>query len=135
MIGRYLHLQTMLSLKELLPSLTTLLSAAFVMLVSPVVKELIPPVIRDYLFALFRRQFTFIIKEKCDLDRSESDSTKCLEASKTFRQKKTTFDIAMGEEVLDRFRHIELKWKPMEEGEGDIIKQNRQKFFELSFEK
>ena len=49
MIGRYLHLQTMLSLKELLPSLTTLLSAAFVMLVSPVVKELIPSVIRDYL--------------------------------------------------------------------------------------
>ena len=41
----------------------------------------------------------------------------------------------MGEEVLDRFRHIELKWKLMEEGEGDIIKQNRQKFFELSFEK
>ena len=131
MIGRYLHLQTMFSLKELLPSLTTLLSAAFVMLVSPVVKELIPPVIRDYLFGIFRRRFTFIIKEKCDLDRS--DSTKCLEASKTFRQKKRTFDIAMGEEVLDRFRHIELKWKLMEEGEGDIIKQNHQTFFELSF--
>ena len=134
----------MFSLKELLPSL---LSAAFVMLVSSVVKELIPPVIRDYLFAIFRRRFTFIIKEKCDLDRNEifeaattylrtkvtSDSTKCLEASKTIRQKKPTFDIAMGQEVLDRFGNIELKWKLMEK--GDITKQNRQVFFELSFEK
>ncbi|KAK4564292.1 hypothetical protein RGQ29_006385 [Quercus rubra] len=134
----------MFSLKELLPSL---LSAAFVMLVSSVVKELIPPVIRDYLFAIFRRRFTFIIKEKCDLDRNEifeaattylrtkvtSDSTKCLEASKTIRQKKPTFDIAMGQEVLDRFGDIELKWKLMEK--GDLTKQNRQVFFELSFEK
>ena len=143
-IGRYLYLQTMFSLKELLPSL---LSAAFVMLVSSVVKELIPPVIRDYLFAIFRRRFTFIIKEKCDLDRNEifeaattylrtkvtSDSTKCLEANKTIRQKKPTFDIAMGQEVLDRFGDIELKWKLMEK--GDLTKQNRQVFFELSFEK
>ncbi|XP_030941578.1 AAA-ATPase At2g18193-like [Quercus lobata] len=134
----------MFSLKELLPSL---LSATFVMLVSSVVKELIPPVIRDYLFAIFRRRFTFIIKEKCDLDRNEifeaattylrskvtSDSTKCLEASKTIRQKKPTFDIAMGQEVLDRFGNIELKWKLMEK--GDLTKQNRQVFFELSFEK
>ncbi|KAM3694342.1 hypothetical protein ACJW31_07G050900 [Castanea mollissima] len=137
----------MFSLKELLPSLATLLSAAFVMLVSSVVKELIPPVIRDYLCAIFRRRFTFIIKEKCDLDRNEifeaattylrtkvtSDSTKCLEASKTIRQKKPTFDIAMGQEVLDRFGNIELKWKLMEK--GDLTKQNRQVFFELSFEK
>uniref|UniRef100_A0A7N2MWU6 ATPase AAA-type core domain-containing protein n=1 Tax=Quercus lobata TaxID=97700 RepID=A0A7N2MWU6_QUELO len=103
------------SLKEYLPSLTTLLSAAFVMLVSPVVQELIPPVIRDYFFAIFRRRFTFIIKEKCHLDRS--DSTKCLEASKTFRQKKPTFDIAMGEEVVresyltDIIRRSEAKKK------------------------
>ncbi|KAK7819645.1 aaa-atpase [Quercus suber] len=131
----------MFSLKELLPSLKTLLSAAFVMLVSPVVQELIPPVIRDYLFAIFRRRFTLIIKEKCGLDRNEifeaattylrtkvtSDSTKCLEASKTIRQKKPTFDVAMGQEVLDRFGNIELKWKLMEKGDqSDHVKKDRQ---------
>ena len=137
----------MFSLKELLPSLTTLLSAAFVMLVSPVIQELIPPVIRDYLFAIFRRRFIFIIKQKCDLDRNEifeaattylrtkatSDSTECLEASKTIRQKKPTFDIAMGQEVLDRFQNIELKWRLMDK--GTLLEQNYEIFFALSFEK
>ena len=134
------------SVKEMLKSLVL---ASFLMLLSPIVKVPIPPVIRNYLRSFkdyfFGPQFTLIIEKKCGLDSNRifeaattylrakiSDSNKCVKVGKTSRQKKSTIDFVTGEEIIDCFKNIKLKWKFSAKGENC---HERQKFIELSFDK
>jgi len=133
----------MIFVKEMLKSLVL---ASFLMLLSSIVKVPVPPVIRNYLRSFkdyfSRPQLTLIIEKKCGLDSNQifeaattylrakiSDSNKYVKIGKTSRQKKSTTDFVTGEEIIDCFKNIKLKWKFSAKGE------NRQKFIELSFDK
>ena len=138
----------MVSLKAILTSSTAFFSAAFTILVN----EFIPPAVRSFFSIIvhyfFTPQLTLIIEENSGLSSNQiyeaattylrtkisySSKSKCLKVSKTIRQEKPTIDIVVGEEVIDRFGNIELKWKlnsVKEEEDADP-----QKFFNLVFDK
>ena len=144
----------MFSFKELLSSLTPLFTAAIVIVVSPIVKELIPSAVQNYLVSIhgkyfFKPQFTLLIEEergagnqiyeaaatylrsKIDVDSSD---LKCLKVRKSPRQQGPTVDMVTGQVVMDSFGDINwLKWKLCEEKSEDV--DDRSTYFELSFEK
>ena len=135
----------MFSLEEMVSSLKTLLSAAFVMLVSPVFSELMHPLIRDYLTSIFfRPRITCIIEDIPGPESNRifeaaiiylrtkvSSSTRCLKLKvcQTISQQRPIIDFVKGEEIHDSFGNIELKWQLCENGETG------QNFFELVFDK
>ena len=64
---------------------------------------------------------------------SYSSKSKCIKVSKTNGQEKLIIDIVEGEEVIDLYRGIELKWKlHSEKEEGD---DDARYFFTLAFDK
>ncbi|XP_050262037.1 AAA-ATPase At2g18193-like [Quercus robur] len=120
----------MVSLKAMLRSLITFFSAAFLILGN----EFTPPALRS-LFCIvvhyfFTPQFTLIIEENAGPMNNQiyeaataylrtkisySSKSKRIKVSKTNRQEKLTIDIVVGEEVIDHFENIELKWMLNEE--------------------
>ncbi|XP_050261644.1 AAA-ATPase At2g18193-like [Quercus robur] len=143
----------MFSFKELLSSLTPLFTAAIVIVLSPIVKELIPSADKNYLVSIYGKyfftpQFTLLIeKERGGNQIYETAATylrskiavgssdlKCLKVRKTPRQQGPTVDIVTGQVVMDSFKDINwLKWKLCQEKSEDV--DDRKTYFELSFEK
>ena len=138
----------MVTLRAMLRSVTTFFSAAFVILGN----EFVPPAVRS-LYSIvvqyfFTPQFTLIIEENAGLSNNQiyeaattylrtkisySSKSKCIKVSKTNGQEKLIIDIVEGEEVIDLYRGIELKWKlHSEKEEGD---DDARYFFTLAFDK
>lgn len=113
MIGKQRYSQTMFSFKELLSSLKPLFTAAIVIVLSPIVQELIPSVVKSFLVSIcgkyfFTPQLTLLIEEKCGISSNQiyeaaatylrskigdSSNLNRLRVSKTSRQKGLTVDI------------------------------------------
>ncbi|KAK4561934.1 hypothetical protein RGQ29_004688 [Quercus rubra] len=148
----------MFTLMEALKSLAPWFTAAVVVLLGPVVKDLIPTAVSNYLFSIYQDyffpQFTVInIEEYGDFTRdqiyeaattylrkkiNDSPKPKRFRCRKTIKQNKPICDIAREEEVIDNFGDIRLKWKLREEGTGNqphLQTLPAKKFFELTFDK
>ncbi|KAK9989351.1 hypothetical protein SO802_029590 [Lithocarpus litseifolius] len=132
--------------------LTSLITAAGVIVLCPLVKGLVPSSFLNNLFSIYEEYFctpeiTLFFRTDCDLSDNQmydvastylrtkvADSSKCLNVGKTVRQERPTFDIVPGAEVIDSFQGITgLKWKlHIEKGfEG----YERLRYFTLSFDK
>lgn len=138
----------MFSFRELLSSLTPFITAAIVIVASPL-KELIPSAVQKYVGSIYEKyfytpQFTFLIEEESygsnviyeaaktylrSKVADDSSDLKCLKVRKTSGQKGPTVDIVKGQKVMDSFEDINwLKWRLC----GESKKSTH---YELSFEK
>ncbi|KAJ9172744.1 hypothetical protein P3X46_015954 [Hevea brasiliensis] len=157
----------MFSSKEM-PSPSSLFSAyasiaTSMMLFRSMVNEIIPYPIRSYLFSTFRFFFkprssllTLVIDESTGIarnlvyDASEtylctkvSPNTERLKISKTSREKNLTIKLEKGEQVVDFFDDIELKWrfvctepeKNDPNNHNPFLSRSEKRCFELSFHK
>ena len=113
-----LNFQTTLTFMEML---TSLITAAGVIVLCPLVKELVPSSILNNLFSIYEEYFcttkiTLFFRTDCGLNDNHMydvastylrakivDSSKCLNVGKTVRQERPTFDIVPGAEVIDSF--------------------------------
>ena len=99
---------------------------------TPIVKELIPSVVKNYLVSIrgkyfFTPQLTLLIEERCGNSSNQiyeaaatylrskigdSSNLNRLRVSKISRQQGLTADIVIGQSVMDSFQDINwLKWK------------------------
>ncbi|KAG2696233.1 hypothetical protein I3843_07G047800 [Carya illinoinensis] len=149
----------MFSLKDIPPTASTLFSAyasfaASMMLVRSMANELVPHQLRSYLFSAVRSLFTplsstltLVIDERCGMARNQvydaaevylgtkiSPSNERLLVGKTQRQKNLSVAITKGEEILDRFENIQLRWRFVCI-EPKNPYSNEQRWFELIFNK
>ncbi|KAK9989298.1 hypothetical protein SO802_029537 [Lithocarpus litseifolius] len=132
--------------------LTSLITAAGVIVLCPLVKGLIPSSFLNNLFSIYEEYFctpeiTLFFRTDCGLSDNQMydvastylrtkivDSSKCLNVGKTVRQERSTFDIVPGAEVIDSFQGIKgLKWKLHVEKGFDGRECRR--YFTLSFDK
>ncbi|KAM3695864.1 hypothetical protein ACB098_07G165700 [Castanea mollissima] len=141
---------------EVLKSLAPWFTAAVVVVLSPMVKDLILFAVSNYLYSIYQDYFfarlTVIIEERGDFisDQiyeaattylrkkiNDSPKPKRFRCRKTIKQNKPICDIAREEEVIDNFRDIRLKWKLREEKTEHLQLQPlpAKKFFELTFDK
>ncbi|KAK7853298.1 aaa-atpase [Quercus suber] len=125
----------MLSLKEMPSTASTFFFAyasfaASMMMIRSMANEVIPPELRSYLNSAFHYLFTplsstltLVIDEYCGMARNQvfdsaemylrtkiSPTTDRLRVSKSSRQKHFDVAIEKGEEVVDRFDNVQLKW-------------------------
>uniref|UniRef100_A0A2N9GGT8 AAA+ ATPase domain-containing protein n=1 Tax=Fagus sylvatica TaxID=28930 RepID=A0A2N9GGT8_FAGSY len=126
----------MFSLKEMPSTASTLFSAyasfaASMMMVRSLANELVPHELRSYLYSAFHYFFTplsstltLVIDEYSGMARNQvfdsaevylrtkiSPTTDRLRVSKSTRQKHFTIAIEKGEEIIDRFDNMQLKWQ------------------------
>ena len=146
--------QTMFTLMEALKSLAPWFTAAVVVLLSPMVKDLIPTAVSNYLFSIisrgiFRRLTVIEIYEFVYGTRNQvydaaatylrkkindSPKPKRFACAKTIQQKKPICNIAMEEEFIDNFGDIRLKWKSCSE-KYEHPDSGTHYFYELTFDK
>nr|POE52897.1 aaa-atpase [Quercus suber] len=150
--------QTMFTLMEVLKALAPWFTAAVVVVLTPTVKELIPQAVSNYLSSAFQDYFysrlTYInIEEYGDfaVDQiyyaatiylrkkiNDSPKPKRFICRKAIKQNKPICDIAMGEEVIDNFRDIRLRWKLRVVRTGHHLQLQPppdKNIFELTFDK
>uniref|UniRef100_A0A7N2N147 AAA+ ATPase domain-containing protein n=1 Tax=Quercus lobata TaxID=97700 RepID=A0A7N2N147_QUELO len=148
----------MFTLMEVLKLLAPWFTAAVVVVLTPMVKDLIPQAVSSYLFSIYQDYFysrlTYInIEEYGDFTRdqiyeaatiylrqkiNDSPKPKRFRCKKAIKQDKPICDIANEEEVIDNFRDIRLGWKLRVEGTGhygQLQPPPDKNFFELTFDK
>ncbi|XP_023898695.1 AAA-ATPase At3g50940 [Quercus suber] len=148
----------MFTLMEVLKALAPWFTAAVVVVLTPTVKELIPQAVSNYLSSAFQDYFysrlTYInIEEYGDfaVDQiyyaatiylrkkiNDSPKPKRFICRKAIKQNKPICDIAMGEEVIDNFRDIRLRWKLRVVRTGHHLQLQPppdKNIFELTFDK
>ena len=132
--------------------LTSLITAAGVIVLCPIVKELVPSSFLNYLFSIYEEYFctpelALIIDTDCGLSDKQMydaastylrtkivDSSKYLNVGKTVRQERPTFDMVPGAVVIDSFQGIKgLKWKL--HAEKRTNDRERRRYFALSINK
>ena len=113
---------------ELLSSLKPLFTAAIVIVLTPMGQELIPCVVKNYLFSIsgkyfhfFTPQLSLLIEEKCGISSNQiyeaaatylrskigdSSNLNHLRVSKTSKQQGQTADIVISQSVMDSFQDI-----------------------------
>ncbi|KAK6922674.1 AAA-type ATPase, N-terminal domain [Dillenia turbinata] len=150
------------------PSTSSLFStyasiSASMMLVRSILNEVVPPPVRTYLYSVIKPFFTpkssrltLIIEEKIGFLLNEifeatevflstkiNSKTSCLKISKVPKENKFTIQFERGEEIVDFFDGVELKWRfactekenpnPRNPNYPSSKSENRQ--FELCFDK
>ncbi|XP_010245232.1 PREDICTED: AAA-ATPase At3g50940-like [Nelumbo nucifera] len=147
------------SLREM-PSMTTLFSgyaslATAFLLIQSLINQFIPHHLRGYLFSslgyllrLWSAQFTLVIEEFNGITANEvyeasemylrtriSPSVSRLNLSKAPRDKNLILTIENGEEIIDVFEGIQLKWKFICSNDAKGRHDDTQRSFELCFNK
>lgn len=128
--------------------------AASMMLVRSVANDIIPTPVRSYLqsaihylFTPLSTNLTIVIDEQCGIRQNQvyqaaeiylrtkiSPSTERFKVTKTHRQKNLSLSIEKDEEVRDRYKNFDLKWKFVSV-EPHNAYSTEKRFFELSFNK
>ena len=113
---------------------------------TPIVQELIPSAVKNYLVSIcgkhfFMPQLTLLIEEKCGISSNQiyeaaatylrskiddSSNLNRLRVSKTSKQQGLTADIVIGQSIMDSFQDINwLKWKlcakKKKNKDGDVL--------------
>ncbi|KAM7524127.1 hypothetical protein LguiA_014029 [Lonicera macranthoides] len=128
--------------------------AASMMLVRSVANDIIPTPVRSYLqsaihylFTPLSTNLTIVIDDQCGIRQNQvyeaaeiylrtkiSPSTERFKVSKTHRQKNLSLSIEKDEEVRDRYKNFDLKWKFVSVEPQNAYSRDK-RFFELSFNK